>query len=196
MNHTKIQGGVIYIIGLYGAGKTTMVNAALHSIPELRNVPCFITRPARPGEDDPRYECYFVFREEYARLRKRSQSWDHTEIMGIEYGTDASAVNKDIKRGQYFIIASPLNVSQLKESQSYYDGSQHVVYIDTDEDTAKKHLLKHDGEATKNKISHDEQQRDEAQKARSNADIIFKPSFNHKHDEKRFVDLVKKIIQS
>jgi len=115
--------------------------------------------------------------------------------MGISYGTDAEGVNKAIEQGQYFIVASPLNVVQLKEMQSYYIGNQCVIYIDTSEQVAERHLLERDGESAENKIGHNRELRIEAQEARLNADITFKPSLSLHRDSHEFVSLIRNIIK-
>ena len=115
--------------------------------------------------------------------------------MGNYYGSYASAIHADIEQGQWFIVAAPTSIEQLRRMQAYYTGSGKVIYIDTDVDIANKRLVERDGKIVAQQRINDALQAPEALRtARSNADIIFQPSDNLEDDKKMFFDIVSSII--
>ncbi len=189
------MSGIIYIVGPYGAGKSTLTDYVLDNLESIRFLPTYTTRAFRPGENKPRLETTYVSKDEYQEIRARKKAWDHTEIMGNYYGSDASAINADIVQGQWFIVAAPTSIEQLRRMQAYYTGSGKVIYIDTDVDIANKRLVERDGKIVAQQRINDALQAPEALRtARSNADIIFQPSDNLEDDKKMFFDIVSSII--
>lgn len=191
-----IMGGIIYVCGLYGAGKSTLIQTALFSIESLKNVTTYITRPPRPSElEDKKLEYHFVSKEEYEQSRSSSKSWDHTEIAGTFYGTDAEDINQRVDRGEVFIIASPNTVEKLNEMQQYYRGHSLVVWINTNLETSNKRLLERDGEKAALRMNDPAQSEAEAARMKSVANVIFETSDNLESDEMKFVRLVSQLVE-
>lgn len=189
------MGGIIYVCGFYGAGKSTLIHAALYSIENLKSVPTYVTRPPRAGElEDPKLESHFVTKEEYEKLRAVSRSWDHTEIASTYYGTDADKINRRVDNGEAFIIASPNTVEKLKEMQQYYRGNSMTIWIDTDLETSNKRLMQRDGEKAARRINDPAQSEAEATRMRSVADVVFKTTNDTESDKVRFMQLVLQTI--
>jgi guanylate kinase len=192
----RITGGVIYITGLLGAGKTTLINAALDNILELRHMPEYITRPLRSYELDPKYEIVHVTHIEYRRLRRASKMWDHTEILGNWYGTDAERIKLDLCSGQWFIISSPIEIEKLEAMKSIYNehGKSLTIWVDTGLETANRRLLERDGDNAKTRINDHTQSNELADKARYHAGIIFNPTNDLELDKVNFVNLIREIM--
>jgi guanylate kinase len=88
------KGKVILVAGLHGAGKSTLIRAALEKLPELSNIKTYTTREPRQSEREHGSQEYiFVNQAEYDRLKKKP-GWDHSERRGTCYGSDAAWVNK------------------------------------------------------------------------------------------------------
>lgn len=191
------MSGIIYVCGLYGAGKSTLIRAALHSVEALQSLPTHVTRPPRPGElEDAKLNVRFVTKDEYEQIRAGRSSWDHTEIAGTWYGADASAINADIRAGKTFIIASPNTVDKLREMQRNYVGSGVVIWIDTDIAACNARLLARDGEKAKKRVADSAQSEEEATRMREVADIVFKPTGDLVADGHRFVELVSELMHA
>jgi len=191
------MGGVIYVCGLYGAGKSTLVRAVLDSMEDLRLIPTYITRPPRPGEtEDEKLEYYFVDVEQYDKLRLASKAWDHTEIAGAFYGTEAEGVNRRIDSGEIFIVAAPNEVGKLKEMQEFYRGNSKVIWLDTDLETSNRRLLERDGEKARSRTKDPAQSREEADRMRAYADIVYRPKDDLEENKAGFVTEIGGIVEA
>lgn len=188
---------MIYVCGLYGAGKSTLIRAVLDSMEALRSIPTHVTRPPRPGEtEDEKLEYHFVDVEQYDKLRSASDAWDHTEIAGAFYGTDAEGVNRRIDAGEIFIVASPNEVGKLKEMQTFYRGNSKVIWIDTDLETSNRRLLERDGEKARSRTKDPAQTKEEADRMRAYADIVYKPKSDLEENKAGFAAEIGRIVEA
>ena len=189
------MGKIIYVCGPYGAGKTTLVGEARKSIPSLKAIPTYTTRKPRTGElENSIDQLIFVSNKEYEDLRKKSQLWDHTEILGIYYGADTQKVNEDLESGANYIITAPSDVHLLEDVRSKYRADNIVIWVDTNLDIANKRLLKRDGNEAKLRINSPTQNIEYIGYAREHADYIFSPSNNLKQDASKFIQLIKSVL--
>ena len=96
-----MNGRLILVSGLVGAGKTTLCRAAADKVSSLEYIRAVTTRPRRPEETDT-VEYDFVTPEEYLKRREMSKHRDHNEIHGFWYGADMDAIIQKLKkRDQY-----------------------------------------------------------------------------------------------
>ncbi len=189
-------GGIIYVAGFYGAGKSTLIRAALSSIDGLRGIPTYLTRAPRPGElEDKQLEYVFVDQKEYDRQRMKSCHWDHTEIAGTSYGADADEVNRRMAEGQVFIINSPNQIEKLEEMQQQYQGNKQLIWIDTSLEVSNQRLLARDGEQATKRMNDPVQSENGTGRLQANADIIFEPSASLEEDKQRFITLVQRTLE-
>jgi guanylate kinase len=186
---------LISVCGPYGAGKTTLVRAARRAIPSLEATPTYVTRPPRADElTDNQERLSFVSQKEYDRLRRNSTSWDHTEIIGVSYGTDAALINNRLAEGQDYIICAPADVGQLKAFQSWYRAEHLVVWLNTDLKTANQRLRNRDGMAARTRIEAKTQTEAQMELGRNNANTVFQPSGNLKLDVAAFIELIRRVL--
>lgn len=190
------MGGIIYVCGFYGAGKTTLIRAALKALPQLNYLTTYVTRPPRPGEQtDKQGEYEFVTTEEYEDLRQASLQWDHTEVGGAFYGADAGAINTRLDQGEVFIVAVTSDLTKLKEMQARYLGQRSVLWIDTNLSLANQRVLKRDGETSaERKLQDPTQTSQTADRMREEADEIFVPTGVLVKDEAAFVEKIERIF--
>jgi guanylate kinase len=137
-----------------------------------------------------------VTQDEYDRLRLASTAWDHTEVLGISYGTDASLINECLAKGQNYIICAPADVAQLKEFQDQYQADHTVVWIDTELAVANDRLRQRDGAVAKTRIEAPTQTEQQLKIGRRNAGISFQPSGRLRDDEKSFISLISYLLES
>src|SRR5690349_4251804 len=97
-------GSLIFVSGVSGAGKTTLIRHALKAIPNLEYLKTVTTRPKRADEDDkPEYE--FVNDFQYEKRRLTSRNWDHADYNGFKYGADVDSVRRQLNSGVNIICS-------------------------------------------------------------------------------------------
>lgn len=187
------MGGIIYVSGFYGAGKTTLIRAALDRLVHLNYLVTYTTRAPRPGELlEQSHEYQFVSLEKYSTLRQASTAWDHTEVAGYFYGADTEAINKAIQEGQWYIVAVMNDLETLRDMQRWYQGERFVIWIDTPLETCRQRVRMRDGElAAQKKISDPTQTEAYVAKLRAFADTSFQPTGELARDSDTFIELIK-----
>lgn len=183
-------GVLIWVTGHFGAGKSTLTQAAVRKIPDLKFMETYTTRPRREGEEDLQGELIFVSKEEYEKLRAKSSSWDHSEVAGNFYGNDAAAINAQLRKGQDLICPVAPDVSMLNEMKECYEVNPVFVWIDVPLETANTRLetLRPD------RIKHHYQNEETRVTFLKLADHIFTPIGDLEKDVVSFVELIKNIM--
>ncbi len=177
-----MTGKLIFVSGLSGAGKTTLIRAAINEITRLHYLKTVTTRPQRPDESDS-FEYKFVSDDEYDALKTKSANWDHTDYQGYKYGADVDEVRALLDAGENVICSVAPDTEVAKVMSQLYGASPVIVWIDTPAEVAKS------------RTGHDEVRfnRAEDNTLKNEADHIFKPTGYLKDDEKAFVKLVKQL---
>ena len=98
-----MSGKLIFVSGLTGSGKTTLVQKALESVDTLEVLLTYTTRPRRDGEQRS-YEYVFLTEDEYMWMKKTSPNWDETIFSGYKYASDANKYIKDLNSGVNVIV--------------------------------------------------------------------------------------------
>ncbi|WP_273845778.1 guanylate kinase [Rubrobacter calidifluminis] len=98
-----MQGKLIVVSGPSGAGKDTLIKAALAEIPSLALVASATTRPPRPGEVDGR-DHVFLSREEFERWIREGKLLEWAEYSGNLYGTPKESVERLLAEGRNVIL--------------------------------------------------------------------------------------------
>ncbi len=96
--------GIFYIVTApSGAGKTTLVNAAVENDNSICVSVSHTTRPARPGEVDG-VNYHFVSEAEFLAMLERGEFLESAEVYGHRYGTSQSWVTEKLKSGLDVIL--------------------------------------------------------------------------------------------
>lgn len=170
---------LIFVSGLSGAGKTTLIRAVLNRIPNLHYLKTVTTRPRRPNESDS-FEYKFVSDDEYNELRAKSANWDHTDYQGYKYGADVDEIKSLLSAGEK-VICSIAPDAEIAESMSkLYGATPIIIWIDTAPEVAKARI---NGDKVR-------LERDEDETFKSEADFIFTSTGKLPEDEKNFIELV------
>ena len=109
------RGRLIVVSGPSGAGKDTLIRAALEAIPELALIASATTREPREGEIDGR-DHVFLSREEFERWIEEDRLLEWAEYSGNLYGTPKQSVEELLEHGRSVILRIELQgARQVKE---------------------------------------------------------------------------------
>lgn len=187
-------GRLILVSGYAGAGKTTLIRAALKRLPKLHYLRTAVTRPMRPDEQDsPEYD--FVTPDEYDSRRRSSHSWDHSEFDGYYYGADIAAVTRQIEQGESFICAV-IPDDTYRQMGERYGLKPVVIWIDTPLEVANQRLMDLGNALRARRIHHPLQQPRAGQIIRQLSDIVMDPTGDLSADQARFTALLSGIINN
>jgi guanylate kinase len=110
-----LRGKLIVVSGPSGAGKDTLIQAALEAIPELTLIASATTREPRKGEVDGK-DHVFLSREEFERWTEEDRLLEWAEYSGNLYGTPKQSVQELLDNGRSVILRIELQgARQVKE---------------------------------------------------------------------------------
>ena len=90
-----MPGLLIVITAPSGAGKSSLIAAALKADPALRLSVSYTTRAPRPGEENGR-EYHFVDEKTFIEMLERGEFLESAEVHGYRYGTSEAAINREL----------------------------------------------------------------------------------------------------
>jgi guanylate kinase len=96
--------GLLYIVSApSGAGKSSLVNAAIAEDPRLVLSISYTTRPPRPGEQDGR-EYHFVDRAAFGRMLEAGDFLESAEVHGNYYATSQKQIADALGAGRDVVL--------------------------------------------------------------------------------------------
>ncbi|MEO8204240.1 MAG: guanylate kinase [Betaproteobacteria bacterium] len=98
-----MSGHLIVITAPSGAGKSSLIGAALKADPALRLSVSYTTRTPRPGEQDGR-EYHFVDDAAFLAMLERGDFLESAEVHGYRYGTSEATLNRELALGHDLIL--------------------------------------------------------------------------------------------
>lgn len=98
-----MSGNLFTVSAPSGAGKTSLVNAALEALPNLRISVSHTTRSMRPGEKDG-VNYNFVDENTFIKLIKAGDFLEHAQVFDNFYGTSESWVRETLNSGYDVIL--------------------------------------------------------------------------------------------
>lgn len=90
-----MPGLLIVITAPSGAGKSSLITAALKADPALRLSVSYTTRSPRPGEQDGR-EYHFVDEKAFLAMLERGEFLESAEVHGNRYGTSEKVITREL----------------------------------------------------------------------------------------------------
>jgi guanylate kinase len=109
------RGRLIVVSGPSGAGKDTLIRAALEAIPQLALIASATTRKPREGEVDG-IDHVFLSREEFERWIEEDRLLEWAEYSGNLYGTPRQSVEELLQKGRSVILRIELQgARKIKE---------------------------------------------------------------------------------
>lgn len=187
-------GRLILVSGYAGAGKTTLIRAALRQLPGLEYLRTTVTRPMRPDEQDSS-EYEFVSVDEYDRRRRCSRLWDHSEYDDHYYGADIEAARRLLHQGVP-LICGVIPDGTYQQMGERYGLKPVLIWVDTPLETANRRLLATGDVRRARRIHHSLQQPAAGDTIRRSSQYIFTPTGNVADDERLFTDLLADIINN
>jgi guanylate kinase len=97
------QGTLFIIAAASGTGKTSLVNALLKTVDNIKVSTSHTTRPIRPGEKD-KINYYFVSEAEFKHLIKQGAFLEYAFVHGKYYGTSKQWVEDQLAGGTDVIL--------------------------------------------------------------------------------------------
>lgn len=98
MMSTMLPGLFIILTGPSGVGKTTVAQALLRRLPDLRASVSCTTRPPRPGEVHGK-DYFFVSEGEFLKMREKQEFFESVYLHGAWRGTPKAPALKNRSRG-------------------------------------------------------------------------------------------------
>lgn len=100
----NVRRGLLFIVSApSGAGKTTLVDRLVQSVPGLVRSRSYTTRPARPGEVDG-VDYNFVTRERFEEMARRGEFLEYADVFGNLYGTRREDTEAWLARGRDVVL--------------------------------------------------------------------------------------------
>jgi len=178
-----MSGKLIFVSGLTGAGKTTLIEAALKRIKNIEPLLTYTTRPMRLDEEHS-HEYLFVNDKEYELAKSKSRNWDETIFNTYKYASDGDIFINHLSRGVNVIVSVTPNMDNITLMTAIYKTEPITIWVNTDTKTAY------------NRIKNDPRRnsRAEDESIKSNFDIIYNPSGNMDDDIETFTQLIENVI--
>ncbi len=98
-----MTGLLIIITAPSGAGKSSLISAALKADPSLRCSISYTTRAPRPGEQHGR-EYFFVDEPVFLEMLERAEFLESAEVHGNRYGTSQKVICEALETGHDLIV--------------------------------------------------------------------------------------------
>ncbi|MCX6349421.1 MAG: guanylate kinase [Candidatus Aureabacteria bacterium] len=112
-----MKGTLFVVTAPSGAGKTTICDAVLKSVPRLKYSVSATTRPPRRGETHGE-DYFFLSREEFERGIKEGRFLEHALVYDNYYGTPRAYIEKELDAGFDIImdidVQGALSIKALK----------------------------------------------------------------------------------
>jgi len=106
-----------------GAGKTTVCEALLKELPDLRRAVTTTTRPPRPGEVNG-VDYFFLSREEFQEKLKAGRFLESAVIYDNYYGSGRDYIEEELDAGRDVIL-----VVDVQGAQSIQETGVRAIYI-------------------------------------------------------------------
>lgn len=179
------KGKLIFVSGLTGAGKTTLIGEALEAVDSLEVLLTYTTRPKRVNEDNS-YEYVFLNDNEYENKKALSKNWDETIYKSYKYASDAEKYIHDLNKGVSVIVSVTPNMDDISAMSQIYLTEPITIWINTDYAKAASRVAE-------DKIRSVRQEDDSV---KEEFDILFEPTGDLQIDAERFIDLIARVIAS
>lgn len=133
------SGLLILVSAPSGAGKTSLVAAALAADPQLVVSVSHTTRPQRPGEVDG-LNYHFVDDSEFVDMINNDAFLEHALVFGNRYGTSIERVESQRREGKDVILE--IDWQGASQIMSRYPDTLSIFILPPDEKTLEERLTK------------------------------------------------------
>lgn len=98
MNKNATRGQLYIISAASGTGKTSLVNALLKFIPDIKVSISYTTRPKRADEQNG-IDYNFISQQQFDAMVKAGEFLEYAQVFDKSYGTARTTVEKELKAG-------------------------------------------------------------------------------------------------
>jgi len=103
-DHQVSRQGLLFIVSApSGAGKTSLLKAAIGADKQLTFSVSYTTRPPRSGEVDGR-DYHFISHQGFASRLADGDFLEHAEVFGNQYGTSRSATEQALSNSRDLVL--------------------------------------------------------------------------------------------
>lgn len=96
--------GILFVLSApSGAGKTTVAELVLSSVPDLDRSISHTTRQIRPGETD-KVDYYFVDKQTFEKMLENGEFIEWANVYGALYGTSFKTVEKALDKAEIDLL--------------------------------------------------------------------------------------------
>ena len=118
-----MNGHLFILSAPSGAGKTTVCEALLKELPDLRRAVTTTTRPPRSGEENG-VDYFFLTREEFQEKLKSGRFLESAVIYDNYYGSGRDYIEEELDAGRDVIL-----VVDVQGAQSIQETGVRAIYI-------------------------------------------------------------------
>ncbi|WP_423063503.1 guanylate kinase [Candidiatus Paracoxiella cheracis] len=91
-------GNLFIVAAPSGTGKTTLVNALMEKVDDLKISISYTTRSPRPGDQEG-IDYFFIDESKFKQMEKEDAFLEHAEVYGYHYGTGKEWVTQQLNAG-------------------------------------------------------------------------------------------------
>ncbi len=122
-----VGGGLAFVVcGPSGAGKNSVIERVMESLPGLSFSVSYTTRARRNGEQDS-VDYRYITHEEFDRLVNAGEMVEHVTYLGDQYGTSCAQIHAVFAAGSDVILNIDVNGAKKLQESGLDEFS--VVYI-------------------------------------------------------------------
>ena len=127
MLRSGVGSGVAFVVcGPSGAGKNSVIERAMQTLPGLSYSVSYTTRPRRSGEVDG-VDYHYISHQQFDGLIEQGELVEHVTYLGDQYGTSRSQIEQVFTRGEDVVLNIDVEGAKTLRSQGLVDFT--VVYI-------------------------------------------------------------------
>ncbi len=138
MLNKQLKPFILILSGPSGAGKTTLSNAVISTIPDTTTAVSHTTRPPRLGETEGK-DYYYVDKASFLALRDKGEMLEYAEVYGNFYGTSQNSVAALLELGKNVIL--DIDWQGARKMKSHYPNAISVYILPPDEEESKNRLI-------------------------------------------------------
>ena len=97
------KGNLIIVAAPSGAGKTSLVNALVAVLPNIKISTSYTTRAPRPNDQDGK-DYFFVSEKQFSEMIEAQAFLEHATVFGNHYGTSCKWVLMQLASGQDIVL--------------------------------------------------------------------------------------------
>ena len=133
------KGSIFVISAPSGGGKTSLVNALLEKLSNLKLSISYTTRQKRSSEEHTK-NYYFVSEEEFEAMKQRNEFLEYATVFGNSYGTARQTVTEALQQGDDVVLE--IDWQGAKQIKDNFPQAKMIFLLPPSIETLKERLHK------------------------------------------------------